>query len=439
MRFNTVDFISLGCSKNLVDTERLMRQLSAAGYAVRFEPKRANAETVVINTCAFIADAQSIDMILKFAELKKRGKIRRLFVMGCLSQRFLNELQVEIPEVDAFFGKFDYMDLLNALGTKKSDEIAHQRTLTTPRHYAYLKIAEGCNRTCSYCAIPLITGAYKSRPMEEIVDEARWLVDQGVRELIVIAQDLTYYGVDLYKKQMIAQLVERLSDIEGVRWIRLHYAYPTQFPYDLLRVMRERDNVCKYLDLAFQHISDNMLQLMRRNITKRQTYDLIDRIRREVPDIVLRTTLMVGHPGETEQDFQELLQFVRDIRFERLGAFAFSNEQGTYAYNNYKDDIPEQIKQQRLEKLMALQDEISDEIAEKRLGNLELVVVDRKEKTEEGIMCFGRSQYESPDVDDEILLCVEDPRNVRVGRVYEMEIEDYEDHTYFAMKPLWYD
>ncbi len=437
MLTNTIDFISLGCSKNLVDTERIMRQLSECGYKVRFEPSRVSAEIVVINTCAFIEDAQqeSIEMILKFAERKRMGKLRRLYVMGCLSQRFLKELEVEIPEVDAYFGKFDYINLLDALGCKKSDENGKKRIITTPKHYAYLKISEGCNRTCSYCAIPLITGAYKSRPMEDIVEEARWLVSEGVSELIVIAQDLTYYGVDLYKKQMIASLVEQLSDIEGVKWIRLHYAYPTQFPYDLLRVMRERDNVCKYLDLAFQHISDNMLTLMRRNISKQQTYDLIERIRREVPGIVLRTTLMVGHPGETQEDFEELLQFVRDVRFERLGAFAFSNEVGTYAHKHYKDDVPQHVKQERLDTLMALQDEISMEIGAKRIGAVETIVVDRKERGEEGIMCWGRSQYESPDVDDEIFICTEDSRNVRIGKTYEMIITNYdEDHTYSAKK-----
>ena len=433
MKSGTIDFISLGCSKNLVDSERIMRQLSAIGYNVRFEPKHATAEIIVINTCAFIADAQqeSIDMILLFARRKQKGLHRKLYVMGCLSERFLETLKVEIPEVDGYYGKFDYMRLIEDLGHERHEDIALQRTLTTPRHYAFLKIAEGCNRTCSYCAIPLITGKYKSREIEELVSEAKWLVSQGVSELIVIAQDLTYYGVDIYGRQCIGELVERLSDIKGVKWIRLHYAYPTNFPYDLLRVMRERDNVCKYLDLAFQHISNNMLSLMRRNIDKRQTYELIERIRREVPGIVLRTTLMVGHPGETEQDFEELLQFVRDVRFERMGAFAYSEEEGTYAAKHYKDDITAEVKQERLDRLMSLQDEISDEIGQNLIGTTMRVVVDRKEKTDDGMVYYARSEYESPDVDDEIqIIC--NPRQVRTGHCYQVRIDDYFQHTYFA-------
>ncbi len=430
---NTIDFISLGCSKNLVDSERLMRQFRAVGYTVRFEPVFAKGEIAVINTCAFIGDAQqqSIETILRFAQRKKQGKLKQLYVIGCLSQRFLDELKVEIPEVDAFFGKFNYLDLIEAVGAHRCSDITYQRTLTTPKHYAYLKISEGCDRTCSYCAIPIITGKHKSRAIEDILEEARWLVSQGVSELIVIAQDLTYYGVDIYGKQCIARLVSALADIEGLHWIRLHYGYPTHFPEDLLTVMRERDNVCKYLDIALQHISDNMLTLMRRNITKRQTYELIGKIRTQVPGIVLRTTLMVGHPGETEQDFQELLDFVRDVKFERLGAFAYSHEQGTYSAENYKDDVPQRIKLSRLDKLMAIQDDVSEQIAQRMTGQVLEVVVDRKENDDKGISYYARSQYESPDVDDEICIVCK-PRQVRVGKRYIVRIDDYFDHTYFA-------
>ncbi len=346
-----IDFITLGCSKNLVDTERLMRQLEAVGYTVRHDAPEPDGDVVVVNTCGFIGDAkeESIDMILQFAARKKRKQLKQLFVMGCLSERYLKELQIEIPEVDKFYGKFNYNELVADLGKQFQPNFQLERVITTPRHYAYVKISEGCNRMCSYCAIPIITGHHQSRSMEDIEQEVRWLTSQGVKEFQIIAQDLSYYGMDLYKSLKLPELVERLSDIPGVEWLRLHYAYPAQFPFDLLRVMRERDNVCNYLDIALQHISDNMLTKMRRHITSQQTYELMHRLRDEVPGIHLRTTLLLGHPGETEDDVEQLKQFIRDIRFERLGAFAYSDEEGTYSNKTYSDDIPFDVKQQRVD------------------------------------------------------------------------------------------
>ena len=351
MRHNTIDIITLGCSKNLVDSEHLMRQLEAAGYHVTHDAERPKGEIAVINTCGFIGDAkeESINMILEFAQAKEEGHLKKLYVMGCLSERYLKELAIEIPQVDKFYGKFNWRELLQDLGKQYDEQLHIERTLTTPRHYAYLKISEGCDRTCSYCAIPIITGKHKSRPMEEILDEVRYLVGQGVKEFQVIAQELTYYGVDLYKRQALPELVERISDIPGVEWIRLHYAYPAHFPTDLFRVMRERPNVCKYMDIALQHISDSVLARMHRNVTKEETYRLIEQFRREVPGIHLRTTLMVGYPGETDEDFEELKEFVRKVRFDRMGAFAYSEEEGTYSAQHYADDVPPETKQKRLD------------------------------------------------------------------------------------------
>ena len=420
MRKNKVDIITLGCSKNLVDSEQLMRQFVANGYKIEHDPHKINGEIVVVNTCGFIGDAQaeSIEMILDLGEAKKQGKIGKLFVMGCLSERFMNDLVQELPEVDKFYGKFNWKELITDLGKSYHSELAHERILTTPKHYAYLKIGEGCNRTCSYCSIPIITGAYQSRPMEELEQEVRSLVKQGVKEFQFIAQDLTFYGVDLYKKMMLPELVERISDIPGVEWIRLHYGYPTHFPMDLLRVMRERDNVCKYMDIALQHISDNMLKLMRRNISKEQTYDLIRRMREEVPGIHLRTTLMVGHPGETDQDYQELVDFTKEIRFERMGAFAYSHEEGTYAFKNYKDDIPEDVKQDRLDYLMRIQERISADVNNSKIGNIYKVILDR----EEDDFYIGRTEYDSPEVDPEVLITKD--RELVPGNFYNVEIED---------------
>ena len=399
MRKNKVDIITLGCSKNLVDSEQLMRQFVANGYTVEHDPHKINGEIVVVNTCGFIGDAQeeSINMILELGEQKQKGRIGKLFVMGCLSERFLKDLEKELPEVDRFYGKFNWKELISDLGKSYHQELATERVLTTPRHYAYVKIGEGCNRTCSYCSIPIITGAYQSRPMDEIVDEVRGLVAQGVKEFQMIAQDLTFYGLDRYKRMALPELVERVSDIPGVEWIRLHYGYPSHFPYDLLPVMRERDNVCKYMDIALQHISDPMLRMMRRNITKAETYELLERMRREVPGIHLRTTLMVGHPGETEQDFEELIRFVKDIRFERMGAFAYSHEEGTYAYQHYKDEIPQEVKQDRLDYLMRVQEGISADVNASKVGQTFRVIVDREEED----FYVGRTQYDSPEVDPE--------------------------------------
>lgn len=429
MRRNHVDVITLGCSKNLVDSEGLMRQLVAAGYTVEHDSDNPRGSIAIINTCGFIGDAkeESINMILEFCERKKKRKLEQLYVMGCLSQRYLDELKLEIPEVDGFYGKFDFSGILDRLGKVYDNDCRLERCITTPRHYAYLKIAEGCNRTCSYCAIPIITGHYKSRPMEEIVDEVRWLVSQGVREFQVIAQDLTYYGHDLYGKVMIAELVRRISDVEGVEWIRLHYAYPTKFPMDLLPVMRERGNVCKYLDIALQHISDNMLKLMRRGLDSRDTYDLIDTIRREVPGITLRTTLMVGHPGETDDDFEQLKEFVRKVRFERMGAFKYSDEDNTYANTHYTDDVPDDVKQARLDELMDIQQGISYEIGQARIGQRLKVIIDRRE----GDYYVARSEADSPDVDTEILISAADTE-LETGIFREVEIFKAEEFDFYA-------
>lgn len=420
MRKNKVDIITLGCSKNLVDSEQLMRQFIANGYTVEHDPHKINGEIVVVNTCGFIGDAQeeSINMILELGEQKQKGRIGKLFVMGCLSERFLKDLEKELPEVDRFYGKFNWKELISDLGKSYHQELATDRVLTTPRHYAYVKIGEGCNRTCSYCSIPIITGAYQSRPMDEIVDEVRGLVAQGVKEFQMIAQDLTFYGLDRYKRMALPELVERVSDIPGVEWIRLHYGYPSHFPYDLLPVMRERDNVCKYMDIALQHISDPMLRMMRRNITKAETYELLERMRREVPGIHLRTTLMVGHPGETEQDFEELIRFVKDIRFERMGAFAYSHEEGTYAYQHYKDEIPQEVKQDRLDYLMRVQEGISADVNASKVGQTFRVIVDREEED----FYVGRTQYDSPEVDPEILISKDTP--LSPGSFYQVKVID---------------
>lgn len=420
MRKNKVDIITLGCSKNLVDSEQLMRQFVANGYTVEHDPHKINGEIVVVNTCGFIGDAQeeSINMILELGEQKQKGRIGKLFVMGCLSERFLKDLEKELPEVDRFYGKFNWKELISDLGKSYHQELATDRVLTTPRHYAYVKIGEGCNRTCSYCSIPIITGAYQSRPMEEIVNEVRGLVAQGVKEFQMIAQDLTFYGLDRYKRMALPELVERVSDIPGVEWIRLHYGYPSHFPYDLLPVMRERDNVCKYMDIALQHISDPMLKMMRRNITKAETYELLERMRREVPGIHLRTTLMVGHPGETEQDFEELIRFVKDIRFERMGAFAYSHEEGTYAYQHYKDEIPQEVKQDRLDYLMRVQEGISADVNASKVGQTFRVIVDREEED----FYVGRTQYDSPEVDPEILISKDTP--LSPGSFYQVKVID---------------
>ena len=417
MKRNRVDIISLGCSKNLVDSERLLQRFAAAGYDVYHDAEKVSGEIVVVNTCGFIGDAkeESIEMILQLAEEKKRRRIGRLYVMGCLSERYREELTEEIPEVDKFYGKFDWDTLLTDLGHPDIPN-STDRILTTPSHYAYIKIAEGCNRFCSYCAIPLITGRFQSYPMEQILDEVRGLVAKGVKEFQIIAQDLSYYGEDLYGENRLAQLIDSMAQIEGVEWIRLHYAYPAGFPYDLLPVMARHDNVCKYLDIALQHISDRMLDKMLRHVTKQETYALLERIRREVPGIHLRTTLMVGHPGETEEDFEELLQFVRDARFERMGAFAYCEEEGTYAARHYADDIDDDTKQRRLDSLMAVQEEIAAEINATKRGSVQRVLIDREEPD----YYVGRTQYDSPEVDNEVL--IEKIRPLEPGTFCDVEI-----------------
>ena len=429
MRRNTIDIITLGCSKNLVDSEKLMRQLEANGYKVTHDSPNPQGEIAVINTCGFIGDAkeESINMILEFCEAKEEGKLKKLYVMGCLSERYLKELEVEIPQVDKFYGKFNWNELLADLGKDYHDEIAIERTLTTPKHYAYLKISEGCDRSCAYCAIPIITGKHISRPMEEIIGEVKLLVSQGVKEFQIIAQELTYYGVDLYKSQKLPELIEKIAQVPGVEWVRLHYAYPTHFPEDLFRVMRENDNVCKYMDIALQHISDNMLTRMRRNVSKSETYDLIEKFRREVPGIHLRTTLMVGFPGETEEDFEELKEFVQKARFDRMGAFAYSEEEGTYAAQTYEDSIPHEVKQSRLDELMAIQQEISAELSNAKIGQEFKVIIDRKE----GDYYIGRTQFDSPEVDPEVLIKA-DGKRLFSGRFYRVRITNADDFDLFG-------
>lgn len=419
LKKNTIDIITLGCSKNLVDSEQLITQLRANGYEVTHDAEKLEGDIVVINTCGFIGDAkeESINMILECCQAKEEGQLSKVFVMGCLSERYLKELGEEIPQVDKFYGKFNWKELVSDLGKTYREELKLERQITTPSHYAYLKISEGCNRHCSYCAIPIITGKHQSRPMEEIVEEVRGLVAKGVKEFQVIAQELTYYGVDLYQKQMLPELIERISDIPGVEWIRLHYAYPAHFPEDLLRVMRERDNVCKYLDIALQHISDPVLEKMRRHVTSEQTYQLIEKMRAEVPGIHLRTTLMVGHPGEGEKEFAELLDFVKWARFERMGAFAYSEEEGTYSAEHYEDDIPQDVKEHRLDVLMALQQDISEELSQQKVGQALKVIIDRIE----GDYYIGRTEFDSPEVDPEVLIPVSEGE-LEIGNFYQVKI-----------------
>ena len=428
MKRNTIDIITLGCSKNLVDSEHLMRQLEQAGYHVTHDAARPQGEIAVINTCGFIGDAkeESINMILEFAQAKEEGRLNRLYVMGCLSERYLKELGQEIPQVDKFYGKFNWKELITDLGKSYYQDLAADRVLTTPRHYAFVKIGEGCNRTCSYCSIPIITGAYKSRPMEEIVEEVRQLTAKGVKEFQFIAQDLTYYGLDLYRRTALPELVERVSDLPGVEWIRLHYGYPSHFPYELLPVMRERENVCKYMDIALQHISDRMLKLMRRPITKAETYELIRRMREEVPGIHLRTTLMVGHPGETEEDFAELLDFVKQVRFERMGAFAYSHEAGTYAYTHYQDEIEQEVKQDRLDALMRAQERVSAALNEAKVGQVFKTIIDREEED----YYVGRTQFDSPEVDPEMLITKKKP--LEIGSFYNVCVTGSEDYDLYG-------
>lgn len=429
MKKNQIDIITMGCSKNLVDSETLIKQFEANGYDCTHDSEQPDGEIAVINTCGFIETAkeESINTILQFVEAKKEGRLNKLFVMGCLSERYKNELENEIPEVDKFYGKFNYKQLLADLGKAEIKACNGQRHLTTPAHYAYIKIAEGCDRHCAYCAIPIITGKHVSRPKDEILQEVRNLVADGVKEFQIIAQELTYYGVDLDGKRHIADLISEMADIEGVEWIRLHYAYPNQFPLELLDVMNEKQNVCKYLDIALQHISDSVLERMHRHVNKQETMDLIRTIREKVPGIHLRTTLMVGFPGETEEDFQQLLDFVRWARFERMGAFMYSEEEGTYGANHYADDVPEDVKQRRLDELMAVQQEISAEIEAAKIGSTMKVIIDRKEND----YFIGRSEFCSPEVDPEILI-QGGQKAVQIGSFYQVKITDAEEFDLYG-------
>ena len=451
MRKGEIDIITLGCSKNLVDAERLMRQLELAGYRCVHDSPKPNGEIAIINTCGFIGDAkeESIEMILQFADRKNRGKLRKLYVMGCLSQRYAKELPAEIPEVDGWFGKFDYMGIVQEVQKLRSSNVLispegsndysqaniqelkgkdYERTLTTPSHYAYLKIAEGCNRYCSYCAIPLITGKFTSRKTEEILEEIQWLVSKGVKEFNVIAQDLSSYGLDLYGEHRLAELLDKMAQVKGVEWIRIHYTYPTDFPYDILPVMAKHSNICKYMDIALQHCSDNMLKRMRRRITREEQDALIARIRQEVPGICLRTTLLVGHPGETEEDFNELCEWVKTMKFDRLGAFAYSEEEGTYAAKHYNDDIPQEEKDRRVDTIMAIQQSISSEILHQMVGTQQRVVIDR----EEDDYFVGRTQYDSPEVDCEVLIAKSEKNTIHIGEYYIVNIIKSEDFDLYA-------
>ena len=429
MKKGLIDIITMGCSKNLVDSEILMRQFEANGYTCRHDAKSIEGEIAVVNTCGFIGDAkqESINTILELVQAKEEGHLNKLFVMGCLSQRYKEELEKEIPQVDKYYGKFNYKQLLADLG--KADVVGcdGKRHLTTPHHYAYIKISEGCDRHCAYCAIPIITGHHKSRPKEEILDEVRGMVADGVKEFQIIAQELTYYGVDIDGKRHIADLISDIADIKGVEWVRLHYAYPNQFPLELLDVIREKKNVCKYLDIALQHISDKVLQRMHRNVSKAETMNLIRTIRKEVPGIHLRTTLMVGFPGETEEDFHELIEFVKWARFERMGAFAYSEEDGTYSEQHYEDNVTPEEKQHRLDELMAVQQKISAEIEASKVGNIIRTIIDRKE----GDYYIGRSEYCSPEVDPEILIKADD-RKLRVGRFYNVFVESSDEFDLYG-------
>lgn len=436
-----INVITLGCSKNTVDSEHLMARLAAAGYEVLFDSDRTDAKVVVINTCGFIGDAkqESIDMILRAAAAKQAGKIERLFVVGCLSERYADELRAEIPEVDDYFGARTWDGIVRALGASEDPALATERRLTTPKHYAYLKISEGCNWKCGYCAIPLIRGGHVSVPMEELEEEARKLAGQGVRELMVIAQDTTYYGIDLYGRRMLAELLRRLCRIDGIEWIRLHYAYPAGFPDEVIEAMASEPKICKYLDIPFQHISDAQLASMHRRHTKAEAMELIGRLRGAIPDLALRTTLLVGYPGETEADFEELLAFVREVRFERLGVFPYSEEEGTWSAENLRDDIPETIKQQRAERVMALQNEISLENNRRRVGRTERVIIDSRQ----GDWYVGRTQYDSPEVDTEILISASETgksvrentgdRTLSAGQFLDVRITRADDYDLYGI------
>ena len=428
MRKRKIHIVTLGCAKNIVDTEHLGGRLDAAGWEVVYDSDATDARVVVINTCGFIGDAkeESVNTILRFAAAREEGRIDRLFVMGCLSERYRDELRDELPEVDDFFGVNDLGDVLQALGERPGDRSCGERRLTTPPHYAYLKISEGCNWGCGYCAIPLIRGRHVSVPFEELLDEAAALAGKGGRELIVIAQDTTYYGIDLYGRRRLGELLRALCRVEGIEWVRLHYAYPAHFPREVIEAMRDEPKICKYLDIPLQHISDRMLGAMRRGLSKAETVRLVEELRREIPDIALRTTLLVGYPGETEADFEELLDFVREARFERLGVFPYSEEEGTYSATELRDDVPPEVKTARAEQVMALQQEVSRSGNERLVGSLQRVMVDRRE----GDRWVGRTQYDSPEVDQEVLIGSSDP--LRVGTLVDVRITAADDYDLYG-------
>jgi ribosomal protein S12 methylthiotransferase len=418
-----VNIITLGCSKNLVDSESLMRQLESNGYRVVHDSNE-HSEIVIINTCGFINDAkqESIETILQFEDLRQTNKIEKLIVFGCLSERYKQELEKEIPLVDKFFGVYNLKELTESIGAHYKEELMGERLLTTPKHYAYLKISEGCDRTCSFCAIPLIKGKHRSRPMDEIITEAEFLISKGVKEIILIAQDLSYYGLDIYKEFKLGELIDRLSDLKGLKWLRLHYAFPAKFPEDVIRIMKSKPTICKYLDIPVQHISDKILKNMRRGISKEQTYNLINYFRKEIPEMALRTTLLVGHPGETDEDFNELIEFVKFARFERLGVFTYSEEENTYAAKNFTDSIPLSIKQSRMDEIMEVQRSISNDLNNNKIGKLFKVIIDRKE----GDYYIGRTEFDSPDVDNEVIVKSKN-KNLRVGSFYMVRIKSADD------------
>ena len=415
-----IDVISLGCSKNLVDSERLLKQLELSGFQAFHNSDNVDGDIVIINTCGFIGDAkeESINTILTYAEAKNEGRIEELYVMGCLSERYRDDLLAEIPEIDRVYGKFDWVNIVSDIIKRNPATMPYDRVITTPSHYTYLKIAEGCNRFCAFCAIPLITGRYKSRPIEEILEEVRMLVEKGVKEFNVIAQDLSSYGLDIYKRLALPELIDRMAEIDGVKWIRLHYAYPSEFPYEILDVMARHSNVCNYLDIALQHINNDVLKNMRRHITKEETLSLIRTIREKVPGIHIRTTLMVGFPGETEEAFNELKEFVREAKFERMGAFAYCEEDDTYAAKNFSDSIPQEVKESRLEEIMTIQEDVALESNQSKIGKTMTVVIDREEPD----YFVGRTEFDSPEVDPEVLIDKDD--RLTVGNFYDVEIID---------------
>ncbi|MDP4205673.1 MAG: 30S ribosomal protein S12 methylthiotransferase RimO [Bacteroidota bacterium] len=423
-----VNVVTLGCSKNMVDSEVLLKQLEESGYKVVHDSNDEDASVVIINTCGFILDAkeESIDTIMNYVQAKQEGRIEKIYVMGCLAARYKDDLKNEIPEVDRFFGKFDLKNIVDELKAEYNPDLIYDRKITTPSHYAYLKISEGCNRSCAFCAIPLITGRYQSKPIEALIKETKNLAAKGVKELLIIAQDISYYGIDLYGKNMLGELIEKISEVDGIEWIRLHYAYPTKFPFEILPLMRQNPKVCKYLDIPVQHCSDNVLKSMLRHVTKAETVELINKIREEVPDIALRTTLLVGYPGETEEYFEELKEFIQEMRFERLGVFPYSHEEDTYAYKHYEDVLPQIIKQERADEIMEIQQSISAEIMNAKVGQTLNVIVDRKE----GDYYVGRTEFDSPDVDGEVF--IQTTKRLRKGSFVKAHIVRSEDYDLYA-------